>query len=53
MSIYEEYLQQETQQQYSVSDDHYDEHTDRWVDEASKSIYGHSGHVDIHTDKTY
>lgn len=30
---------------------HYDVHTDRWVDEAKESIYGHSGHADVHTDE--
>lgn len=47
MSIFEEYLAQCTSQQQSS---HYDVHTDRWVDEASVSVYGHSGHADTHTD---
>lgn len=48
MSYFEEYLEQS----YSSSaSSHYDKHTDRWVDEASESIYGHSGHCDIHTDE--
>lgn len=48
MSMFEEYLSQDATCTSSVS--HYDEHTDRWVDEASESVYGHSGHCDIHTD---
>ncbi len=49
MSLFEEY---QAQDQYMNSyDSHYDEHTDRWVDEASESVWGHSGHVDIHTDE--
>ena len=53
MSLYEDYLRQETSHIFASADDHYDEHTDRWEDEGSVSIYGHSGHVDIHTDHTY
>ena len=49
MELYNEYLAQETCYA-SSSTNHYDEHTDRWVDEASESIYGHSGHCDVHTD---
>lgn len=48
MSIFEEYLAQSSGSSTSA---HYDEHTDRWVDEADKSTYGHSGHADVHTDK--
>lgn len=48
MTLFEEYLSQGTTENMSA---HYDEHTDRWVDEASESIYGHSGHCDIHTDE--
>lgn len=47
MSIFEEYLSQSSSKSQSS---HYDVHTDRWVDEASVSVYGHSGHVDSHTD---
>ena len=47
MANFEEYLAQSTTNQASY---HYDEHTDRWVDEASVSVYGHSGHCDVHTD---
>ena len=50
MEYFEEYLSQESSANTSSS--HYDEHTDRWVDEASISIYGHSGHADVHTDET-
>ena len=49
MQKFEEYLSQDRGYDYS---NHYDEHTDRWVDEASESIYGHSGHADIHTDNS-
>lgn len=48
MSLYEEYLSQSNN---NCQTSHYDEHTDRWVDEASESIYGHSGYCDIHTDE--
>ena len=48
MSFFEEYVSQTTSN-YSCS--HYDEHTDKWVDEAGVSIYGHSGHCDVHTDQ--
>lgn len=48
MSSFEEYILQESS--FSENSSHYDEHTDRWVDEASVSIYGHSGHCDVHTD---
>ena len=47
MSVYDEYLEQSS---CSGSDEHYDEHTDKWIDEASESVYGHSGHCDVHTD---
>lgn len=47
MSVFEEYLAQSTTNQVGH---HYDTHTDRWVDEASTSVYGHSGHCDSHTD---
>lgn len=49
MSLFEEYLAQGCSDSGSS---HYDEHTDRWVDEASESVWGHSGHCDIHTDET-
>ena len=48
MSLFEEYLSQDTSSSKSA---HYDEHTDNWVDEASESVYGHSGHCDVHTDE--
>jgi len=48
MSIFEEYLSQDTT--CAGDSRHYDEHTDKWVDEASVSVYGHSGHCDVHTD---
>lgn len=48
MSMFETYLSQSS---CSGSTGHYDEHTDRWVDEAGESIYGHSGHCDVHTDE--
>ena len=47
MSLFEEYLAQDTA---SRDSSHYDEHTDKWVDEAGESVYGHSGHCDVHTD---
>lgn len=47
MSNFEEYLSQDSTSSYSS---HYDAHTDRWVDEAGESSYGHSGHCDVHTD---
>ena len=48
MSLVEEYLSQdEGVFQQSI---HYDEHTDTEVNEASESVYGHSGHCDVHTD---
>ena len=47
MSLLEEYLAQDAA---SGGTAHYDEHTDRWVDEAGESVYGHSGHCDVHTD---
>ncbi len=47
MSVFEEYLSQAS---VTRDDEHYDKHTDRWVDEAKESVYGHSGHVDTHTD---
>lgn len=49
MDYFEEYLSQESSA--SASSSHYDEHTDRWVDEGSVSVYGHSGHCDVHTDE--
>lgn len=49
MLNFDEYLLQESS--YSENSSHYDEHTDKWVDEASVSIYGHSGHCDVHTDE--
>lgn len=48
MSMFETYLSQSS---CGGSTSHYDEHTDRWVDEAGESIYGHSGHCDVHTDE--
>ncbi len=48
MSMFEEYLSQD--ESIFNQSQHYDEHTDRWVDEASESVYGHSGHCDVHTD---
>ena len=48
MSSFEEYILQESS--FSENSSHYDEHTDRWVDEASVSIYVHSGQCDVHTD---
>ena len=49
MSDFDEYLSQDMG---NISEtNHYDEHTDRWVDEASESVYGHSGHCDSHTDE--
>lgn len=50
MSLFEEYLSQDS---YSTSSVHHDEQTDRWVDEARESIYGHSGHCDVHSDEKY
>ncbi len=47
-SLYEEYLSQSSA---NLESNHYDEHTDKWVDEGKVSIYGHSGHCDIHTDE--
>ena len=49
MSLFEEYLSQNSVNHGRSN--HYDEHTDRWVDEASESVYGHSGHNDVHTDE--
>lgn len=49
MVTFEDYYAQSSQGASSSS--HYDVHTDRWVDEASISVYGHSGHVDVHTDE--
>lgn len=48
MSAFEEYLSQSNN---NSADSYYDEHTDRWIDEASESTYGHSGHCDSHTDE--
>lgn len=50
MSLFDEYLSQDSNIGSGAAN-HYDEHTDRWVDEASESIYGHSGHCDVHTDE--
>lgn len=50
MATFDEYYAQSSE---DTKSDHYDEHTDRWVDEASESVYGHSGHCDVHTDKIY
>ncbi len=47
MSVFEEYLSQSTE---SGMTSHYDEHTDRWVDEGDQP-WGNSGYVDIHTDE--
>ena len=47
MSLFEEYQAQDTSSRDSA---HYDQHTDKWVDEAGQSVYGHSGHCDAHTD---
>lgn len=49
MSLFEEYMSQAS----SSSSAHYDEHSDKWVDEASESIYGHSGYCDVHSDEKY
>lgn len=48
MSLFDEYLAQDGCQ--GDSSNHYDEHTDRWIDEASETL-GHSGHCDVHTDE--
>ena len=48
VSYFEEYIEQSFS---SSASSHYDKHTDRWVDEARESIYGHSGHCDVHTDE--
>ncbi len=50
MTAYEEYLSQDEGVFVDSITNHYDEHTDRWVDEASESVWGHSGHNDVHTD---
>lgn len=47
MAEFEDYFAQSTN---TSTSDHYDRHTDRWVDEARESPYGHSGHADTHTD---
>ena len=47
MADFEDYYAQSSG---SSTSEHYDKHTDRWVDEASESVYGHSGHCDVHTD---
>ena len=52
MSTFDEYMEQSGYSN-SSSGDHYDAHTDQWVDEARESVYGHSGHADTHTDTTY
>lgn len=49
MASFEDYYNQSSQDDVSY---HYDEHTDRWVDEAGQSVWGHSGHVDVHTDES-
>ena len=49
--LFEEYLAQDSAR--PEGGDHYDVHTDRWVDEAGVSVYGHSGHADTHTDTEY
>lgn len=50
MPLFEEYLSQDS---YSASSNHYDAHTDNWVDEASESVDGHSGYCDVHSDEKY
>lgn len=47
MSLFEEYVSQGSSDSES---DHYDEHSDMWVDEGSEP-YGHSGYCDVHTDE--
>lgn len=47
MTVYEEYLEQSSS---GNNVDHYDVHTDLWVDEGHLP-YGHSGHADTHTDE--
>ena len=47
MSAYEEYMNQDKS---SNGSNHYDVHTDIWVDEGHLP-YGHSGHNDSHTDE--
>lgn len=47
MSLFEEYF---FQSNTDSSSNHYDEHTDRWIDEGSLPN-GHSGHCDVHTDE--
>lgn len=49
MSNFEEYLSQGSS--YS-SGDHYDKHTDRYVND-DKEPLGYVGHCDCHTDKMY
>lgn len=49
MSLFEEYVSQDSESGNYTG--HYDEYTEQWVDEASESIYGYSGHCDIHTDE--
>lgn len=48
MTIFEEYISQ------GIANNTYDyedsSHTDGWVDEASESTYGHSGHCDVHSE---
>lgn len=51
MPTFEDYYAQSAQGSSASASAHYDEHTDRWVDEASISVYGHSGHCDVHTDQ--
>ena len=49
MSLLEEYMAQDASS--GRNGEHIDEYTDRWVDEASESVYGHSGYCDVHTDE--
>ena len=46
---FEEYLSQGSS---SSSGDHYDKHTDRYVND-DKEPLGYVGHCDCHTDKMY
>lgn len=52
MSLFEEYVYQDSYCS-SYDSNRYDKHTDRWADETRESVYGHSGHADVHTDTTY
>ena len=49
MSLFDEYVSQ-SNETYTDTSYHYDEHTDRWIDEGHLP-YGHSGHADVHTDE--